>query len=91
MDKALEALKKNKLDDAEKFLDEAAKLAPNHPDILYLQGVVFLQRNQPEKARGFLEKAAQIDPKNARVLSALGMASSTKAALTLPLRRSNTP
>jgi tetratricopeptide (TPR) repeat protein len=74
MDKALEALKKNKLDDAERFLDEAAKLAPNHPDILYLQGVVFLQRNQPEKARGFLEKAAQVDPKNARVLSALGMA-----------------
>jgi cytochrome c-type biogenesis protein CcmH/NrfG len=74
MDKAAQALKENKLDEAEKFLDEAAKLAPNHPDILYLQGVVFLRRNQPEKARGFLEKAAQIDPKNARILSALGMA-----------------
>jgi cytochrome c-type biogenesis protein CcmH/NrfG len=74
MDKAAQALKENKLDEAEKFLDEAAKLAPNHPDILYLQGVVFLHRNQPEKARGFLEKAAQIDPKNARILSALGMA-----------------
>jgi len=73
MDKALEALKENNLDQAEKFLDEAAKLAPNHPDVLYLQGVVLLRRNQPEKARGFLEKAAQIDPKNARVLSALGM------------------
>jgi Flp pilus assembly protein TadD len=74
MDKALQALKDDKLDQAEKFLDEAAKLAPNHPDILYLQGVVCLQRNQPEKARGFLSKASQIDPKNARVLSALGMA-----------------
>ena len=74
MDQAVEALKDNKLDQAEKFLDEAAKLAPNHPDILYLQGVVFLRRNQPEKARGFLEKAAQVDPKNARILSALGMA-----------------
>lgn len=74
MDKAVQALKENKLDQAEKFLDEAAKLAPNHPDILYLEGVVFLQRNQPEKARGFLETAAQFDPKNARVLSALGMA-----------------
>ena len=73
-DNALQALKENKLDQAEKFLDEAAKLAPNHPDILYLQGVVFLHRNQPEKARGFLEKAAQLDPKNARILSALGMA-----------------
>ena len=73
-DKAVQAIKKNKLDQAEKFLNEAAKLAPNHPDILYLQGVVFLHRNQPGKARGFLEKAAQVDPKNARVLSALGMA-----------------
>lgn len=73
-DNALQALKENQLDQAEKFLDEAAKLAPNHPDVLYLRGVVFLQRNQPGKARGFLEKAAQIDPKNARVLGALGMA-----------------
>jgi len=74
MDKALQAIKENKLDKAGKYLDEAAQLAPNHPDVLYLQGVMFLQRNQPEKARSFLEKAAQVDPKNARVLSALGMA-----------------
>ena len=73
-DKALQALQENKLNQAEKFLDEAAKLAPNHPDVLYLQGVVSLQRNQPEKAQGFLEKASQVDPKNARVLCALGMA-----------------
>jgi len=72
-DKALQALKVNKLDQAEKFLDEAAKLAPNHPDVLYLQGVVFLRRNQPEEARGVLEKAAQMDPRNALVLCALGM------------------
>jgi tetratricopeptide (TPR) repeat protein len=74
MDKAAQALKENKLDQAEKSLDEAAKLAPNHPDVLYLQGVVLLRRNQPEKAQPLLEKAAQVDPKNARVLSALGMA-----------------
>ena len=73
-DKALQALKENKLDQAQKFLDEAAKLAPNHPDILYLEGVVLLQRSQPEKARGFLQKAAQIYPKDARILCALGMA-----------------
>jgi cytochrome c-type biogenesis protein CcmH/NrfG len=73
-DKALQALKDNKLDRAEKFLDEAAKLAPNHPDVLYLQGVVYLRQNQPEKAHDVLEKAVQMDPKNARVLGALGMA-----------------
>jgi hypothetical protein len=74
MDKAAEALKENKLDQAEKSLDEAAQLAANHPDVLYLQGVVLLRRKKPEKAQPLLEKAAQIDPKNARVLSALGMA-----------------
>jgi tetratricopeptide (TPR) repeat protein len=73
-DKAVQALKENKLDQAEKLLEEAAKLAPNHPEVLYLQGVVFLQRNQPDKALGILEKAAQVDPKNAPVLCALGMA-----------------
>ena len=74
MDKALEALSENKLDEAEKFLEQTAKLAPNHPDVLYLEGVVFLHRNQSEKAQAVLEKATQIDPKNARAFSALGMA-----------------
>jgi len=74
MDKALKFLSDNKLDEAEKFLDQAAGLAPNHPDVLYLQGVVSLRRNQPEKAQAVLEKATQIDPKNAHPFSALGMA-----------------
>jgi tetratricopeptide (TPR) repeat protein len=74
MNKALQSLSDNKLDEAEKFLEEAAGLAPNHPDVLYLQGVVFLRRNRPEKAQAALEKATQIDPKNARAFSALGMA-----------------
>jgi tetratricopeptide (TPR) repeat protein len=73
-DKGLQALNDNKLDQAEKQLDEAAKLSPNHPDVLYLQGVLYLRRNQWEKAQSVLEKATQIDPKNAHALSALGMA-----------------
>jgi len=74
MDKALEALSENKLDQAEKSLDEAARLAPNHPDILYLQGVVFLRQNRSDTAQSVLETATQIDPKNVRAFSALGMA-----------------
>lgn len=73
-DKGLQALNENKLDQAEKQLDEAAKLAPSHPDVLYLQGVLYLKRNQWEKAQSVLEKATQIDPKNAHAFSALGMA-----------------
>jgi len=74
LDKALQALGENKLEQAEKSLDESAKLAPNHPDVLYLQGVVFLRKNQPEKAQAVLETATQVDPKNDRAFSALGMA-----------------
>lgn len=74
LDKALQAIGENKLEQAEKSLDEAAKLAPNHPDVLYLQGVVFLRKNQPERAQAVLETATQVDPKNDRAFSALGMA-----------------
>jgi Flp pilus assembly protein TadD len=73
-DKALKALNDNKLDQAEKHLDETAKLAPNHPDVLYLQGVVYLRKGSFAKAQAVLETAAQLEPTNARTLSALGMA-----------------
>lgn len=73
-DKGLQALGENKLDDAEKHLAEAAKLAPNHPDVLYLQGVILLRRGQAAQAQTVLEKTTQIDPQNARAFTALGMA-----------------
>jgi tetratricopeptide (TPR) repeat protein len=73
-DKALQALGENKLDQAEKHLAEAARLAPGHPDVLYLQGVVLLRRGKAEQAQSALEKATQVDPQNARAFTALGMA-----------------
>jgi tetratricopeptide (TPR) repeat protein len=86
IDKSSTALSDNKLDDAEKYLEEAAKLAPNHPDVLYLQGVIFLRRGQAEKAQAALEKATQVDPQNARAFTALGMAffSENKFDLAVP-------
>jgi Flp pilus assembly protein TadD len=72
-DKALQALGENKLEQAEKHLEEAAKLAPGHPDVLYLQGVILLRRGKPELAQAALEKATQVDPQNARAFTALGM------------------
>jgi len=74
VDKAVKALTDNKLDEAEKDLDEAAKLAPNHPDVLYLQGVVYLKRGNFAKAQASLETVTQLDPNNAPALTALGMA-----------------
>ena len=73
-DKSLEALHDGKLDKAQKHIDEALKLAPNHPDVLYVQGVIYLRRAQWDKAQSVLEKATQLDPKHAPALSALGMA-----------------
>jgi tetratricopeptide (TPR) repeat protein len=74
LDKALKALSANKLSDAEKRLNEAAKLAPGHPDVLYAQGVLFLKQQNWAQAETALEKASQMDPTNARAFSALGMA-----------------
>jgi tetratricopeptide (TPR) repeat protein len=73
-DKGVQSLNEEKLDNAEKHLEEAAKLAPNHPDILYMQGVLYLKQKHFEKAQTTLEKATQINPQNAHAFSALGMA-----------------
>jgi tetratricopeptide (TPR) repeat protein len=74
LDKSLKALSKNKLPEAEKYLDEAVKLAPGHPDVLYVQGVLFLDRQNFPQAQSILEKASQMDPTNARAFSGLAMA-----------------
>jgi tetratricopeptide (TPR) repeat protein len=73
-DKGLRALSENKLKDAEKQIGEAVKLAPGHPDVLYLQGVLDLREQKFLEAQSVLEKATQIDPEHASALGALGMA-----------------
>lgn len=73
-DKGLQALSENKLDDAEKHAGEAVRLAPGHPDVLYLQGVMYLRRRNWPQAQSVLEKATQIDPSHAAAFGALGMA-----------------
>lgn len=74
LDKSLKALSKNKLSEAEKYIAGAAQLAPGHPDVLYVQGVLFLKRQNWAQAQSTLAKASQMDPTNARAFSALGMA-----------------
>jgi tetratricopeptide (TPR) repeat protein len=74
LEKGLAALNEDKLDQAEEHLDEAMKLAPSHPDVLYVRGVIYLRQHQWAKAQTVLEKATQLGPKQARAFSALGMA-----------------
>jgi tetratricopeptide (TPR) repeat protein len=73
-DKGLRALSTDKMRDAEKYVGEAARLAPSHPDVLYVQGVLFLKQKNWSDAQTALEKATQIDPSHARAFAALGMA-----------------
>lgn len=73
-DKGLQALGAGKINDAQKYSGEAMNLAPGHPDVLYLQGVVDLNLRNFADAQDVLEKATQIDPTHARAQAALGMA-----------------
>lgn len=91
LNKGLQALQANKLEEAEKRLNEAMHLAPGHPDVLYLQGVLYLRRGKWVEAQSVLEKATQIEPKHARALAALGTALSNQGkyeAAIAPLEQS---
>ena len=77
-DNALQAVNANKLDEAEKYVGQAMKLAPGHPDVLFLQGVLYLNRRNWPQAQTVLEKATQMDPANPRAFAALGMALSNQ-------------
>jgi Flp pilus assembly protein TadD len=72
--KGLQALGADKLDEAQKYLSEAMKLAPGNPEVLYVQGMVYMRRRDWAQAQPLLEKSNQIDPNQPRVLAALGMA-----------------
>jgi Flp pilus assembly protein TadD len=74
LDKGLQALSADKIGEAEKDVGEAARLAPGHPDVLYVQGVLWLKQRNWAEAQRALEKATQVDPNHARAFAALGMA-----------------
>jgi cytochrome c-type biogenesis protein CcmH/NrfG len=71
--KGLQALAENKLDEAQKHVSEALKLAPGNPEVLYVQGVVYMRRSNWAKAQSVLETANQLEADQPRVLAALGM------------------
>lgn len=90
-DRGLRALSEDKLRDAEKFVGDAVRLAPGHPDVLYVQGVLYLKQRNWEQAQSALEKATQVDPNHARAFAALGMALEDQGkydAAIIPLEKS---
>jgi Tfp pilus assembly protein PilF len=74
LEKGLQALGADNLGVAEKYVGEAVRLAPGHPDVLYVQGVLWLKQRNWVQAQDALEKVTQIDPSHARAFAALGMA-----------------
>ena len=74
VDDGFRSLASDNLSEAGKRAAEAAHLAPGHPDVLYLQGVLYLKQKDWTKAQDILEKATQVDPTHAQAFAALGMA-----------------
>ena len=73
LEKGMQALRDNNLVEAEKALDQSIKLAPNNPNVLYVQGLLDLKKHEWIKAQTVLEKVTQMEPNSARALAALGM------------------
>jgi Tfp pilus assembly protein PilF len=74
LDKGMQALRDDNLVAAERSLDQSMKLAPNNPQVLYVQGLLDLKKHEWTNAQSVLEKATQMQPNSARALAALGMA-----------------
>jgi Tfp pilus assembly protein PilF len=91
LDKGLRALSADNFGEAEKYVGEAVRLAPGHPDVLYVQGVLELKQRNWVQAQDALEKVTQIDPSHARAFAALGMALCDQGkfdAAIVPLKKS---
>lgn len=73
VNKGLQALTEERLEDAQKYLGRALQLAPVHPDVLYLQGLVFMKQREWTRAQASLEKATQLDRNHGAAFAALGM------------------
>jgi len=73
LDKSIQALRDDNVEAAEKALDQAMKLAPNNPAVLYVLGLLELKKREWTKAQSALEKATQMEPNSALSLAALGM------------------
>jgi len=62
MAKGVEYLQANKLDEATKRLESAHQLAPAHPDVVYLLGVIYEKKNDVPTARKYWDQAIQLSP-----------------------------
>ncbi len=69
---AVSALKSGKLDEAQKHLNDAYKLAPASAELNFLLGYLYFQKNDLAQASTFLGTAVNLNPHNAQALTLLG-------------------
>jgi tetratricopeptide (TPR) repeat protein len=72
LEAAAAALHEKNFSQARDHLAKAQKLAPGHPDVYYLRGLLGLLENKAAEARAALERAVNIDPAHFAAQSALG-------------------
>jgi tetratricopeptide (TPR) repeat protein len=71
LDKALAALRENKLGDAQSHLETAKRLAPNHPEVNYLLGVYSVLKSDWTGAQSYLKKTLEFVPTHSGALLSL--------------------
>ena len=71
LNKALEAIRGDKPEEARKYLEKLSGSAPGNPDVNYLWGVYWSTKNDWTQAKSYWEKAIQIYPRHALSFSAL--------------------
>jgi Flp pilus assembly protein TadD len=72
MTKALEYFQTRRMDEAVRRLESARQLAPTHPDILYLLGLVYEKKGDVPTARKYWDQAIQLSPNHVSSLLACG-------------------
>ena len=70
--KALEAIRENKTDEARKHLEKVSHVAPSNPDVDYLWGAYYSRTSDWKLAKSYWKKALQIYPRHVFSLAALG-------------------
>jgi tetratricopeptide (TPR) repeat protein len=69
--KAAEALQSNNLEEAQKHVDSAYRLAPGNPEVNYIRGLLEDRKGNLAAAQASWEKTLALDPKHGLTLQAL--------------------
>jgi tetratricopeptide (TPR) repeat protein len=71
-ERGLAGLKAGNLNDAQKHLEAAYKMAPTDADLNFLMGLLYQQKKDMGQAEAYFVKSASFDPNNVRALTSLG-------------------